>query len=126
MLSIVSVTSSVPSPRGSISSGATALCKSYLLRPSRGFQNPREKQFLSSVIVSRLAQPAGEEKPDPGRLSSRPWEEAGLATLDPGGSGCLEVSRSSPVSGQRPGQLPGPARAPYRGRALGEERGGII
>ncbi|KAB0394174.1 hypothetical protein E2I00_009085, partial [Balaenoptera physalus] len=61
------------------------------------FPKPREKQFLATVIVSRLAKPAGEEKPGPGRLSSRPWEEARLATQHPS---ILGRTRCTPISGQ--------------------------
>lgn len=75
-------------------------------------ENPREKQFFSAVIVSRPAKPAGEEKPDPGRLSSRLWEEAGLATQDPVCSWRLRVSRRSPASGQRPGRCQAQEEAP--------------
>ena len=93
-----------------------------MLRPRRGFQNPREKQCLSAVIVSRLAKPAREEKPDPGRLSPGP----GLATLDPGGSWRLKVSRSRPRIWAEARAMPDAGGAPYRGRALGENRARMI
>ncbi|TKC43708.1 hypothetical protein EI555_016650, partial [Monodon monoceros] len=64
------------------------------------FPKPREKQFLATVIVSRLAKPAGEEKPGPGRLSSRPWEEARLATQHPS---ILGRTRCTSISGQHQG-----------------------
>lgn len=90
---IVSVTSPPASQRFCVSSGATALCKSCLLMPSRGFQNPHEKSFLSTVIVSRPAKPTGEERPGPGRAGRDPACNTGPRRLESargllGGSWC--------------------------------------
>lgn len=69
----------------------------------RGFPKPREKQFLAAVIVSRLAQPAGEEKPGPGDGLPGPGKRPGLRHRTPASQGELDTPPSTPSLGRGQG-----------------------
>lgn len=121
MLSIVSVTSSAPSRRGSIYSGATALCKSCLLRPAAVSKTPVRSSFCPQSLFPDRPSRLGRRSQTQGDCLRGPGKRPGLrhwTLAAQGGSGSLEAA---PYLG-RGQDSARPKRAPYsysyRGRAL--------